>query len=56
MEEEPSIFWTALQTRYKQQKVAILPKENPDGTHLPLHDYKTIEDYNNIVQKICTKL
>jgi hypothetical protein len=30
MEEEPSILWAALQTRYDQQKAVILPEENHD--------------------------
>jgi hypothetical protein len=32
MEEEPNILWVALQIRYEQQKVVILPKANHDGT------------------------
>jgi hypothetical protein len=30
MEEEPNILWAALQTRYEQQKVVILPEANHD--------------------------
>jgi hypothetical protein len=36
MEEEPSMLWTTLQTRYEQQKVVILPQANHDWTHLRL--------------------
>jgi hypothetical protein len=32
MKEEPNILWVALQIRYEQQKVVILPKANHDGT------------------------
>jgi hypothetical protein len=56
MEEEPSMRWAALQIRYEQQKVVILPKANLDWTHLRLLDYKSIEDYNHIVHKICARL
>jgi hypothetical protein len=56
MEEEPSTLWTALQTRYEQQKVMILPEVNHDWTHLGLEDYKSIGYYNHVIHKICTKL
>jgi hypothetical protein len=36
MEEEPSTLWTALQTRYEQQKVVILPEASHDLTLLTL--------------------
>jgi hypothetical protein len=44
LKEEPSVLWTALQNRYEQQKVVILPKSNHDWVHLRLHDYKSIGD------------
>jgi hypothetical protein len=53
MEEEPSMLWTAIQTRYEQHNDVILPKANHDWTHLRLQDYKSIEDYNHAVHKIC---
>jgi hypothetical protein len=34
----------------------ILPEANHDQTHLRLQDYKSIEDYNHVVHKICAKL
>jgi hypothetical protein len=36
MEEEPSTFWAALQTRFEQQKAVILLEANHDWTHLKL--------------------
>jgi hypothetical protein len=36
MEEEPSTFWAALQTRFEQQKAMILLEANHDWTHLKL--------------------
>jgi hypothetical protein len=56
LEEEPSVFWTALQNRYEQQKAMIFPKANRDWIHLRLQDYKSIRDYNHVVHKICAKL
>jgi hypothetical protein len=34
----------------------ILPEANHDWTHLRLQDYKSIEDYNHVIHKICAKL
>jgi hypothetical protein len=56
MEEEPSMLWTTLQTRYEQQKAVILLEINHDWIHLRLPDYKSMEDYNHVVHKICAKL
>jgi hypothetical protein len=56
MEEELNVFWTALQTRYEQQKTVILPKANHDWTMLRLHDFKSIGEYNHDVHKICARL
>jgi hypothetical protein len=55
-EEEPRVLWTALQNRYEQQKVVILPEAKHDWIHLCLQDYKSIRNYNNVVHKICAKL
>jgi hypothetical protein len=56
LKEESSVFWTAFQNRYEQQKVVILAKVNHDWVHLRLQDYKSIGDYNHVVHKICAKL
>jgi hypothetical protein len=56
LEEEPSALWAALQNHYEQQKVVILLEANHDWVHLRLQDYKSIEDYNHDVHKICAKL
>jgi hypothetical protein len=53
MEEEPSALWTTLHNRYQQQKAVILSEANHDWVHLRLYDYKSIEDYNHVVHKIC---
>jgi hypothetical protein len=34
----------------------ILSVTNHDYTHLRLQNYKSIEDYNHIVHKICARL
>jgi hypothetical protein len=56
MEEEPNVLWSALQTRYEQQKPMILPEANHDSTMLRLQDFKSIGEYNHVVHKICVKL
>jgi hypothetical protein len=54
--EEPHVLWAALQTRYEEQKVVILPEANYDWTMLRLQYFKTIGGYNHVVHKICAKL
>jgi hypothetical protein len=56
MEEEPSMLWAALQTRYEQHNIVILSEENHDWTHLSFQDYKSIKDYNHVIHKICARL
>jgi hypothetical protein len=56
MEEESNVLWAALQTRYEQQKVVILPEANHDWTMLKLQDFKSIEEYSHAVYKICARL
>jgi hypothetical protein len=56
MKEEPNVLWAALQTRYEQQKVTILPEANHDWTMLRLQDFKSIGEYNHIIHKICVRL
>jgi hypothetical protein len=56
LEEEPSTNWVDLQNRYEQQKVVIFIEANHEWIHLHLQDYKSIEDYNHVVHKICAKL
>jgi hypothetical protein len=34
----------------------ILPEANHYWIHLRLQDYKSIEDYNHVIHKICAKL
>jgi hypothetical protein len=56
MEEESSTLYTPLQTRCEQQKAVILLETNHDWTMLRLHDFKSIEEYNHVVHKICARL
>jgi hypothetical protein len=60
MKEEPNILWTALQTRYEEQKAVILSEANHDWTMLRLQDFKFIgeetTEYNHVVHKICVRL
>jgi hypothetical protein len=56
MEEEQNVLWAALQTRYEQQNVVILPKANHDWTMLRFQNFKSTGEYNHVVHKICAKL
>jgi hypothetical protein len=56
IEEEPNVLWAALQTHYEQQKGVILPKANHNWTMLRLQDFKSIGEYNHVVDKICARL
>ena len=55
-EESPSNMWQALKNRYEQQRAVILPEASHEWTHLRLQDFKSIEDFNQAVHKICSKL
>jgi hypothetical protein len=45
-----------LQDRYEQQKKILLPEANHEWTQIRLQDFKSIEDYNHAIHKVCTKL
>ena len=55
-EESPSNMWQAFKNRYEQQRAVILPEASHEWTHLRLQDFKSIEDFNHEVHKICSKL
>jgi hypothetical protein len=46
----------ALQGRYEQQKTILLPEANHECSQIRLQDFKSIEDYNHVIHKVCTKL
>jgi hypothetical protein len=56
MEEEHHSLWVALKGRYEQQKVILLPEANHEWTQIRLQDFKSIEDYNHAIHKVCAKL
>jgi hypothetical protein len=56
MEEEPHTLWVALQGCYEHQKTILLLKVNHEWTQFHLQDFKSIEDYNHTIHKVCTKL
>jgi hypothetical protein len=56
MEEEPHSLWVALKDRYEQQKTIMLPKANHEWAQIRLQDFKSIEDYNHAIHKVCVKL
>jgi hypothetical protein len=56
MEEEPHSLWVALKGRYEQQKAILLPEANREWTQIRLQDFKSIENYNHVIHKVCAKL
>jgi hypothetical protein len=56
MEEEHHSLWVALKGCYEQQKVILLPEANHEWTQIHLQDFKSINDYNHIIHKVCVKL
>jgi hypothetical protein len=56
MEEEPHSCWVALKGCYEQKKSILLPEANHEWTQIRLHDFKSIEDYNHAIHKVCAKL
>jgi hypothetical protein len=56
MEEESHSLWVALQARYEQQKTILLSEANYEWTKIRLQDFKSIEDYNHAIHKVCAKL
>jgi hypothetical protein len=56
MEEELHSLWVARKDRYEQQKAIMLPKANHEWTQIRLQEFKSIEDYNYVIHKVCAKL
>jgi hypothetical protein len=56
MEEEPHSLRVALKGRYKQQKAILLLEANHECTQIHLYDFKSIDDYNHAIHKVCAKL
>jgi hypothetical protein len=56
MDKEPHSLWMTLKGRYEQQKVILLVDANYEWTQIRLQDFKSIEDYNHDIHKVCAKL
>jgi hypothetical protein len=56
MEEEPHSLWVALKGCYEQQKAILLLEANHEWTQIRLQDFKSIENYNHAIHKVCAKL
>jgi hypothetical protein len=56
MEEETHSLWVALKGRYEWQKAILLSEAKHEWTQICLQDFKSIEDYNHAIHKVCTKL
>jgi hypothetical protein len=55
-EEDPRVLWTSLKNRYEQHKAIVLPEAMHEWNHLRLQDFKTVDEFNHAVHKICSKL
>ena len=55
-EEDPCALWTPLKNRYEQHKAIILAEAMHEWNHLRLQDFKTVDEFNHVVRKICSKL
>ena len=55
-EEDPRALWTSLKNRYEQYKAIILPEATHEWNHLRLQDFKSVDEFNHVVHKICSKL
>ena len=55
-EEDLRALWTALKNRYEQHKAIILPEATQEWNHLRLQDFKSVDEFNHAVHKICSKL
>ena len=55
-EEDSHTLWTALKNQYKHHKAIILPEATHQWNHLCLQDFKTVDEFNHAVHKICSKL
>ncbi|XP_039851478.1 uncharacterized protein LOC120709922 [Panicum virgatum] len=56
MEENPRALWNNLKQRYEQHKVVVLPEASHEWNYLRLQDFKTVDEYNHAVHRVCQKL
>ena len=56
MEENPCALWDNLKQHYEQQKAVVLPEASHEWSYLRLQDFKTVDEYNHVVHKVCQKL
>ena len=56
MEENPHALWNNLKQRYEQQKAIVLPETSHEWNYVHLQDFKTVDEYNHVVHKVCQKL
>ena len=56
MEDNPWSLSLALQQQYEQQKAVILPEATHEWNHLRIEDFKSVNEYNNAMHKLNSKL
>jgi hypothetical protein len=55
-EEDPRVLWTSLKNHCEQHKIIVLPEAMHEWNHLRLQDFKTVDEFNHAVHKICSML
>ena len=48
--EDPRALWTSPKNRYEQHKSTLLQKATHEWNHLRLQDFKTVDEFNHVVQ------
>ncbi|CAA0829988.1 Unknown protein, partial [Striga hermonthica] len=54
--KDPADLWKALKERYDHQKMVILPRARYEWMHLRFQDFKTVNEYNSAMFRICSVL
>ncbi|KAM1331592.1 hypothetical protein ACFX2H_043745 [Malus domestica] len=55
-EEDPRTLWLALADRFDHQNDIYLPEARHDWQHLSFQEFKSMNEYNSEVYKICSLL
>ena len=55
-ERSASALWAALKARFARLRYTIQPKAEAEWIHLRYADFKTVEEYNSALHRICTSL
>ncbi|XP_070666002.1 uncharacterized protein [Malus domestica] len=54
--EDLLALWNALRNGYNHQTTVILPRARYDWTHLRIHDFKSVAEYNSVLFRITSQM